>query len=151
MEKLLVAAFQKYCVSNPLHPDVFPAIRKMEAEIVAMCLRMYNNPSGAGTTTSGGTESIIMAVKTHRDWARAVKGITQPEMCVPLFYAVKSFLSQRLLSVVPVSAHAAFDKAGAYLKIKVHTMPIDPVTRQVSLKHVARAMYVYSFMIYFAH
>ena len=41
----------------------------------------YNNPSGAGTTTSGGTESIIMAVKTHRDWARDVKGITDPEMC----------------------------------------------------------------------
>lgn len=45
-----------------------------------MCLRMYNNPDGAGTTTSGGTESIIMAVKTYRDWAKAVKGITEPEM-----------------------------------------------------------------------
>jgi sphinganine-1-phosphate aldolase len=36
---LIVAAFERYCVSNPLHPDVFPTIRKMEAEIVAMCLR----------------------------------------------------------------------------------------------------------------
>ena len=80
MERVLVAAFQRYCVSNPLHPDVFPAIRKMEAEIVAMCLRMYNNPTGAGVTTSGGTESILMSVKTHRDWARAVKGISEPEM-----------------------------------------------------------------------
>jgi sphinganine-1-phosphate aldolase len=80
MERVLVAAFQRYCVSNPLHPDVFPAIRKMEAEIVAMCLRMYNNPTGAGATTSGGTESILMSVKTHRDWARAVKGICEPEM-----------------------------------------------------------------------
>ena len=82
MEKVLVAAFQRYCVSNPLHPDVFPAIRKMEAEIVAMCLRMYNNPTGAGATTSGGTESILMSVKSHRDWARAVKGISEPEMYV---------------------------------------------------------------------
>jgi sphinganine-1-phosphate aldolase len=80
MEKVLVAAFQRYCVSNPLHPDIFPAVRKMEAEIVAMCLRMYNNPTGAGATTSGGTESILMSVKTHRDWARAVKGIYEPEM-----------------------------------------------------------------------
>lgn len=80
LQKVIVAAFERYAVSNPLHPDVFPAIRKMEAEIVAMCLRMYSNPYGAGTTTSGGTESIIMAVKTHRDWARAVKGITEPEM-----------------------------------------------------------------------
>ena len=80
LSKVLVAAFERYCVSNPLHPDVFPAIRKMEAEVVSMVLRMYNNPNGAGTTTSGGTESIIMSVKTHRDWARATKGITEPEM-----------------------------------------------------------------------
>lgn len=52
----------------------------MEAEIVSMCLRMYNNPDGAGTMTSGGTESIVMAIKTYRDWAREVKGITEPEM-----------------------------------------------------------------------
>jgi sphinganine-1-phosphate aldolase len=52
----------------------------MEAEIVAMTLKLFNNPNGAGTMTSGGTESIIMSVKTHRDWARAVKGITEPEM-----------------------------------------------------------------------
>lgn len=82
LQKVIVAAFERYCVTNPLHPDLFPAIRKMEAEIVAMCLKMYNNPSGAGTTTSGGTESIIMSVKTHRDWARATKGITEPEMYV---------------------------------------------------------------------
>ena len=82
LTKVIVAAFDRYCVSNPLHPDVFPAVRKMEAEIVAMCLRMYNNPNGAGATTSGGTESIIMSVKTHRDWAKATKGITEPEMYV---------------------------------------------------------------------
>jgi sphinganine-1-phosphate aldolase len=83
MEKVIVAAYQKYCVSNPLHPDVFPAIRKMEAEVVAMCLKMYNAPpEGAGAMTSGGTESIIMALKTYRDWARDVKGITEPEMLV---------------------------------------------------------------------
>lgn len=80
LQKIIVSAFERYSVSNPLHPDVFPAIRKMDAEIVAMCLRLYNNPNGAGTTTSGGTESIVMAVKAYRDWARAVKGITEPEM-----------------------------------------------------------------------
>ncbi|KAF7985068.1 hypothetical protein HWV62_8929 [Athelia sp. TMB] len=122
LQKVIVAAYDRYTVSNPLHPDVFPAIRKMEAEIVSMCLRMYNNPDGAGVTTSGGTESIIMAVKTYRDWARAVKGITAPEM------------------VIPVSAHAAFDKGAAYLGIKIHTIPVDPVTRKVDIKHVKRAI-----------
>ncbi|GJE92746.1 PLP-dependent transferase [Phanerochaete sordida] len=122
LTKVIVAAFERYCVSNPLHPDVFPAVRKMEAEIVAMCLRMYNNPTGAGVTTSGGTESIIMSVKTHRDWARATKGITEPEM------------------IVPDTAHAAFDKAAAYFNIKVHTMPVDRATRKVDLNRVSWAI-----------
>ena len=80
LTSVILAAIERYALSNPLHPDVFPAVRKMEAEVVQMCLRMYNNPDGAGTMTSGGTESIIMSVKTHRDWAKAVKGITEPEM-----------------------------------------------------------------------
>ncbi|KAK7005826.1 Sphinganine-1-phosphate aldolase [Favolaschia claudopus] len=122
MEKVIVAAYAKYCVSNPLHPDVFPAVRKMEAEIVAMTLRLFNNPDGAGTMTSGGTESIIMSVKTHRDWARAVKRITEPEI------------------IIPSSAHAAFDKGAAYLKIKVHSVPVDPLTRKVDLQAVKRAI-----------
>lgn len=123
LERLIVSAYQRYCVSNPLHPDVFPAVRKMEAEIVAMCLKLYNAPDGAaGTMTSGGTESIIMAVKTYRDWARKVKGITEPEM------------------VVPASAHAAFDKGAAYLKIKVHTIPVDRYTRKVDMKRLKRAI-----------
>lgn len=49
LTRVIVAAFERYCVSNPLHPDAFPSVRKMEAEIIAMCLRMYNNPNGAST------------------------------------------------------------------------------------------------------
>jgi hypothetical protein len=67
-----------------LSPDVFPAIRKMEAEIVSQCLHMFSNPTGAGATTSGGTESILLACKSYRDWGRKVKGITRPEMWVIL-------------------------------------------------------------------
>ncbi|KAH8119045.1 pyridoxal phosphate-dependent transferase [Phellopilus nigrolimitatus] len=129
MENVIVDAFRKYCVSNPLHPDAFPAVRKMEAEVVAMCLRMYNNPDGAGTMTSGGTESIIMSVKMHRDWARAVKGITEPEM------------------VIPISAHAAFDKAAAYLKVKLHTIPVDFETRKVNISRLKRAINSNTIMI----
>ena len=141
VENVLVAAFQRYCVSNPLHPDVFPAVRKMEAEIVAMCLRMYNNPTGAGATTSGGTESILMSVKTHRDWARTVKGISEPEMHVSPF-ALCYVLTRLVHRVVPASAHAAFDKAAAYFNIKLHSIPVDSETRQVDMKRVRRAMSV---------
>ncbi|KAG8732058.1 hypothetical protein FRC10_001262 [Ceratobasidium sp. 414] len=140
MEEIVVNAFKRYVVSNPLHPDVFPgthliltsanpAIRKMEAEVVAMCLRMYNHPNGAGTTTSGGTESILMSCKTHREWARDVKGITEPEM------------------IIPMSAHAAFDKAGKYFGIKIHHIPVNPHTRQVDVRHVRRAINANTIML----
>ncbi|RXW20269.1 hypothetical protein EST38_g5579 [Candolleomyces aberdarensis] len=123
LQKIITAAYDRYCVSNPLHPDVFPAVRKMEAEIVAMVLKIYNAPAtGVGVVTSGGTESIIMALKTYRDWARKTKGITEPEM------------------ILPASAHAAFDKGAAYFNIKVHTIPVDRFTRKVDLKHVKRAI-----------
>lgn len=138
LESVIVQACQRYCVSNPLHPSVFPAIRKMEAEIVAMCLRLYNNPNGAGTMTSGGTESIIMALKTYRDWAKTVKGITEPEMYVNMLCLGEGLPA--FFRVLPSSAHAAFDKGAAYFKIKVHTIPIDPVTRKVDIKRVKCAM-----------
>ena len=41
---------------------------------------------------------------------------------------------------MPISAHAAFDKGAAYMGIKVHTIPVDPETRMVDLKRVARAI-----------
>ncbi len=51
-------------------------VRKMEAEVISMSLSLFhaNLEEAGGTTTSGGTESILMACKTHRDWARAEKG-----------------------------------------------------------------------------
>ena len=79
--KLQAEAFEKFSVSNPIHPDVFPGVRKMEAEIVAMVLAMFNAPAGAaGVTTSGGTESILMACLSARQKAHAERGITEPEM-----------------------------------------------------------------------
>lgn len=68
---------------------------------------MYNAPEGAvGSTTSGGTESILMACLAYRTMARS-KGITEPEI------------------VVPKSAHAAFDKAAHYFGIKVRPCQAD--------------------------
>lgn len=96
-------AMKLFSVSNPIHADVFPAVRKMEAEVVAMVLNMFNAPEyGAGATTSGGTESILMACLSARNKARAERRVTQPEM------------------IVPITAHAAFHKAGQYFGIKVH-------------------------------
>lgn len=79
--KLQTEAFGKFTVANPIHPDVFPGVRKMEAEIVAMVLGIFNAPPGAaGATTSGGTESILMACLSARQKAYVERGVTEPEM-----------------------------------------------------------------------
>ena len=95
--------------SNPLHADVWPSATKFEAEIVAMTADMLGGAGQdvCGTVSSGGTESIMLAMKTYRDKAREEKGITQPEM------------------IVPVTAHAAFDKASQYFNIKTVHIPVD--------------------------
>jgi glutamate/tyrosine decarboxylase-like PLP-dependent enzyme len=59
-----------------------------------------------GTVTCGGTESILLAMKTYRDWAREKRWITKPEM------------------IFPVTAHAAFDKASQYFGIKAVRIPV---------------------------
>lgn len=93
--------------SNPLHADVWPSAAKFEAEIVAMTAHMLNGPDACGTVSSGGTESILLAMKTYRDRARETKGITRPEM------------------IAPVTAHAAFDKASQYFGIRMIHIPVD--------------------------
>ena len=79
--KLQVEAFGKFTVANPIHPDVFPGVRKMEAEVVSMVLNLFHAPIGAaGVSTSGGTESILMACLAARQKGYFEKGITEPEM-----------------------------------------------------------------------
>jgi sphinganine-1-phosphate aldolase len=76
----------RFAHTNPLHPDVFPSIPRFEAEVVAMTAAMLGSKLQAsggqvcGNMTSGGTESILMAVKSTRDFMRATRGITAPEM-----------------------------------------------------------------------
>lgn len=66
-----------------------------------MVLRMYSGPaSSCGAFTTGGTESILMAMKAYRDWGRECKGISCPNI------------------VVCVTAHAAFDKASQYFGLE---------------------------------
>jgi glutamate/tyrosine decarboxylase-like PLP-dependent enzyme len=104
--------------SNPLHADLWPSATKFEAEVVAMTASMLGAQEAnagksveehiCGSLSSGGTESIMLAMKTYRDWAHATKGITRPEM------------------VAPASAHPAFDKAAHYFGIKMVRVPVAP-------------------------
>lgn len=79
--QLQTEAFGKFTVANPIHPDVFPGVRKMEAEVVSMVLNLFHAPPGAaGVTTAGGTDSILMACLGARQKAYAERGVTEPEM-----------------------------------------------------------------------
>lgn len=96
--------------SNPLHSDIWPSASKYEAEIVSMTAGMLGAEETGdeicGVVSSGGTESILLAMKTYRDQAKKEKGIRRPEI------------------VVPVTAHAAFDKAAKYFGIKIVHVPV---------------------------
>ncbi|HEX5614554.1 MAG TPA: aminotransferase class V-fold PLP-dependent enzyme [Acidimicrobiia bacterium] len=94
--------------TNPLHADLWPSVVKCEAEIVAMTAHMLGGvPGVCGTLSSGGTESILLAMKAYRDRGYAA-GIDAPAM------------------VVPSTAHAAFDKAAQYLRLEKITVPVGP-------------------------
>lgn len=108
-------AYELHSQSNPLHADLWPSTIKLEAEIVAMTANMlgaasiaHDNPDEriCGTVTSGGTESILLAMKAYRDWGREEKGIRRAEI------------------VVPDSAHAAFEKAAWYFGMKLVKVPV---------------------------
>lgn len=113
VDEVLIEAANLYLFENALNPFKFPSLRRMESEVVEMTAGLLNAPRGSGgSMTSGGTESIIMAVKTARDRARAERGVTSPQM------------------VAPVSAHPAFAKAASYLGVEL---------RQASLRDDLRA------------
>ncbi|OTB04163.1 hypothetical protein M426DRAFT_164332 [Hypoxylon sp. CI-4A] len=119
--KLQTEAYGKFTVANPIHPDVFPGVRKMEAEVVAMVLSLFHAPANAaGVCTSGGTESILMACYSARQKAYVERGVTEPEM------------------ILPETAHTAFRKAGDYFKIKIHLVPCPAPNYQVDVHRVSR-------------
>jgi sphinganine-1-phosphate aldolase len=102
---------------NTIQFDLCPSMARFESEIISMTAKMLHgdavkayNPDDevCGTVTSGGSESIAMAIKVYRDKARAEKGITAPEI------------------IMPKTAHPAFHKAGQYFGIKMIEVPVDP-------------------------
>lgn len=122
LSETLCKIYSKFAWSNPLHPDVFPSIRKMEGEVVQMVVDMYHgNEQCCGTMTSGGTESILMACRAYRHVGYE-RGIKIPEI------------------IAPVSVHAAFDKACDYFRMKLVHVPVNPETRQVDLRAMRRAI-----------
>ena len=82
--ELLKEAYTMFFSENALSPMAFPSLQKFESEVVSMTIDLLGgNRKACGSMTSGGTESILLAVKTYRDWARDnFPKIKEPEMIV---------------------------------------------------------------------
>ena len=95
-------AYTMYLTENGLDPLSFPSLLRLENEVVAMTAGILDcNHEVVGNFTTGGTESLILALKTARDYSRSVKPhIKQPEL------------------VLPITAHASLFKACHYLGVK---------------------------------
>ena len=94
--------YNKYIKTNPLHPDIFPEIKLMEIDIINICRCLYKGDNKCcGNITSGGTESILLACVTYRDYCKSIKNIIKPNI------------------IGFNTIHPAFDKACHYFNIKL--------------------------------
>ena len=124
VEKVGKGAYMKFLANNALDFTIYPSSLKFENELVAMAAaHAGGGEEAAGSFTSGGTESILLAVKTARDYYRFLRPeITSPEM------------------ILPITGHAAFHKAARYFDVTVVPADVDPVTFRADPEAVRRAI-----------
>ena len=97
-----------FLTENPVDPTLFPSLRDMETEVVAMCSDVLQGGKEAvGSLTTGGTESILLAIKTAKNRAKALNP-TQTEFEI----------------IIPYSIHSAFFKACDYFEVKPVVIPL---------------------------
>ena len=108
LDNTIAKIFPYFNKSNPLHTNLYPAVRKMEQECIEIIINMFNgNDEVCGSFTSGGTESILLACKTYRDRALTEQNIIEPEI------------------IVSSTVHCAFNKACKYFNIKLVMIPCN--------------------------
>ncbi len=101
-------AYLAYMAENALGLRAFPSLAAMEADIIAIAHELTSAPHGAGGYfTTGGTDSITMAVKACRDWA---VGNGQNPVGAEI--------------LAPSTAHPAFNKAAHLMNLKVIRVPV---------------------------
>ena len=105
--KLMQQAHAMFSSANLLNPMAFSSLKQLEHDIIEMCGRLMHCAGAVGTVTSGGTESILVAVAAYRDRARRQRPwIRSPEL------------------IVPTTIHPAFDKAAHYFGVKLVKVPV---------------------------
>jgi glutamate/tyrosine decarboxylase-like PLP-dependent enzyme len=94
-------AYRRFSSDNALNTDAFPSLRRIQSDVVEMVAELVDGgPEAAGFMTTGGTESLLMAVKAARERGRAERGVTRPNV------------------VLPTTAHAAFEKGCHYFGLE---------------------------------
>jgi glutamate/tyrosine decarboxylase-like PLP-dependent enzyme len=105
LEELLAAVSREYLAENALNPFKFPSLARLEREAADRVAELVHGTAGAGGLTSGGTESIFLAVYVAREEARR-RGIEDPVL------------------VTGITAHPAFAKACHLLGIRQRRVPV---------------------------
>ncbi|KAH3762619.1 Glutamate decarboxylase/sphingosine phosphate lyase [Pelomyxa schiedti] len=131
--ELVAAATTWFTYSNALHTDVYVCVRKMEAEIIKMTAAMLHGDKRSdvcGLVSSGGTESIILATKAHRD--RAIKRGMNPD---------------RMEILVAESAHSAYVKAANLLRVKLVRVPVKKPTMEADVDAISARINRNTFLV----
>lgn len=123
VENICKEAYLAFLSESGLDPLSFRSLLKLENDVASMAKNhLRGDDEVVGTFSSGGTESIILAVKAARDYARCEKNIAQPEI------------------VLPITAHAAFYKAAHYLGVKAITVEVNATTYKAETAKMAAAI-----------
>lgn len=107
-EELLEQVGVRFLHDNALNPFKYPSLLQMELDVIAMAADLLGTAPDAGSLSSGGTESIFLAVQVARDHSRTARGIAEPQV------------------VAPATAHPAFAKACKYLDLELILVPVGP-------------------------
>ena len=97
--------FTLFSHANVLQRDMYPSATKFEAEIIAMTSGLLHG-TNVGVVTSGGSESLITALYSYREFAKETRGVTRPNV------------------VMPITAHVALDKGAHWMGIEVRHAPL---------------------------
>ncbi|WP_372364634.1 aspartate aminotransferase family protein [Candidatus Uabimicrobium sp. HlEnr_7] len=123
VENVCKEAYLSFLSESGLDPLSFRSLLQLEKDVSSMAKNhLGGDENVVGSFSSGGTESIILAVKAARDYARAEKNIAQPEI------------------IFPVTAHAAFHKAAHYLDVKAVVVPVNQDTCKPELDAIRGAI-----------
>ncbi|HWJ61327.1 MAG TPA: aminotransferase class V-fold PLP-dependent enzyme [Acidimicrobiales bacterium] len=107
-EELIEQVALRYIHDNALNPFKYPSVLQMELDVISMACQLLGTEPDAGSMSSGGTESIFLAVQVARDHARKERGIAEPQL------------------LTPSTAHPAFAKAAKYLDLEHILVPVGP-------------------------